>query len=257
MSGSRYDHAVRLGFRQVQGLRENEIKALTDARGNGFASLERLGVIANVSRATIERLAQADAFHSLDLGRRQALWGAKRLAAHQARDPMPLFAGHAADDLFEEEGVAIDAMPLAEEVVEDYRAMGLSLKAHPCSFLREQFGRMGIMANRDHRDDALKPNARIAVAGLVLVRQHPGTAKGVVFLTIEDETGPANIIVWPKIFAVNRRIVMTARLLVVIGRLQKASDVFHVVAERFIDMTGELHRLSSDEFAKLKSRDFH
>jgi error-prone DNA polymerase len=257
MSGSRYDHAVRLGFRQVQGLREEEVNALVVARGNGFASLERLGVVANVSRATIERLAEADAFRSIDVGRRQALWGAKQRAAHQARDPMPLFMGHAADDLFDEPKIAIEAMPQAEEVVEDYRAMGLSLKAHPCSFFREQLGRMGVMANRDHRDPVLKANARIAVAGLVLVRQHPGTAKGVVFLTIEDETGPANIIVWPKIFSVNRRTVMTARFLVVIGRLQKASDVFHVVAERFIDMTDDLHRLSSGEFANLKSRDFH
>ena len=256
-AGSKYDHAVRLGFRQIQGLREDEIKAMTDARGNGFASLERLGVIAKVSRATIERLAEADAFRSLDMARRQALWGAKRRAAHQARDPMPLFAGHAADDLFEEEKIAIAAMPLAEEVVEDYRAMGLSLKAHPCSFFRAELSRLGVITNHDHRADVLKPNARIAVAGLVLVRQHPGTAKGVVFMTIEDETGPANIIVWPKVFAVNRHTVMTARFLVVEGRLQKAEGVYHVVAERFIDRTNDLHRLSSGEFGKLKSRDFH
>jgi error-prone DNA polymerase len=135
--------------------------------------------------------------------------------------------------------------------------MGLSLKAHPCSFFREELQRLGVITNHDHRADVLKPNARVAVAGLVLVRQHPGTAKGVVFMTIEDETGPANIIVWPKIFAINRHIVMTARFLVVEGRLQKAEGVYHVVAERFIDRTNDLHRLSSGEFGKLKSRDFH
>ena len=378
--------AVRLGFRQIQGLRQEEIKSLVTARGNGYASLERLGAVSGVSHFTIERLAEADAFRSLGFDRREALWTARRLSsigiekgvisssasvpthfrqgrsggtmtratsplagevdgepsepsgegylktrttphpdydlsgrnptspargevtraavaphsaiaklassgrarpAHHrsaeigrrdaapplsAEKPLPLFAPHLCEELFPEEPIALPKMPLNEHVVEDYVTTGLSLKAHPVSFLRERLAQLGAMRNAEHRSESLPQDARVTVAGLVLMRQMPGTAKGVVFMTLEDETDIANIIVWPKAFARNRITVMTARLLAVRGRLQRAGLVVHVVAEGFIDLTAELRRLSDggdpagapeeappsgQDLPLLKSRDFH
>ena len=271
--------SVRLGFRQVQGLNEEELKRLLAARGNGFASIERLAAVTGVSRFTIERLAEADAFRSLGLDRRAALWAARRLDGigvrrgsrferpNSDRDtPLPLFAPHMSDEFFPEPTVALPAMPLAEHVVEDYLATGLSLKAHPVSFFRERLTQLGAVRNAQQRDASLPNDSYVTVAGLVLVRQHPGTAKGVVFATLEDETDIANIIIWPKVFEENRRIVMTARFLAVRGRLQKVEGVIHVVAERFIDLTAELRRLRDGDDGAVtartddvlvKSRDFH
>ena len=181
------------------------------------------------------------------------------------------------DELFPEPAVALPAMPLSEHVVEDYVATGLSLKAHPVRFFRDRLAALGAMRNIALRGDDLRQDARVTVAGLVLVRQRPGTAKGVIFMTLEDETDIANIIVWPKAFAQNRRTVMTARFLAVRGRLQRAGLVIHVVAETFIDLSAELPMLRDgmrdrgDLFAPkfsgsqhpvdtqllLKSRDFH
>jgi error-prone DNA polymerase len=238
-----------------------------------------------VSRFTIERLAEADAFRSLGLDRRAALWAARRLgslAVAKIRErkktpaaverPAPLLAAHMADDLFPEPEVALPSMPLSEHVAEDYVATGLSLKAHPVSFFRERLSRLGALRNAEHRSEDLPQNRRITVCGLVLMRQQPGTAKGVVFMTLEDETDIANIIVWPKVFAKNRRTVMTAHFLAVRGRLQRAGLVVHVVAESFVDLTAELRtlrdgglfgrdmideRIGSPDPPLLKSRDFH
>ena len=281
--GSRHRFAVRLGFRQIQGLNEEELEKLIAARGNGYAGIERLAAVAGVSRFTIERLAEADAFRSLGLDRRAALWAARRLDAIGVRKaspqgkpstarPLPLLAPHMSDELFPEPEVALPPMPLCEHVAEDYVATGLSLKEHPVSFFREHLTRLGAMRNVEHRSEDLPQNRRITVAGLVLMRQMPGTAKGVVFMTLEDETDIANIIVWPKVFAKNRRTVMTSRFLAVRGRLQRAGLVVHVIAESFIDLSAELRRLrDGDLFAPaglgtqpcqpdpplLKSRDFH
>ena len=249
--GERGDHAVRLGFRLIHGLNEDELKKLIAARGNGFSRIERMAAIAGVSRFTIERLAEADAFRSLGLDRRAALWAARRLdmiGAHPARrigsaateDALPLLTPHLSDELFPEEAVALPAMPLAEHVVEDYVATGLSLKEHPVRFFRDRLTALGALPNARLRGDDLRQDARVTVAGLVLVRQRPGTAKGVIFMTLEDETDIANIIVWPKAFAKNRRTVMTARFLAVRGRLQRAGLVIHVVAENFVDLSAEL-----------------
>jgi error-prone DNA polymerase len=274
-------HAVRLGFRQIQGLNKDEIEKLIAARGNGYASIERLAAVAGVSRFTIERLAEADAFRSLGLDRRAALWAVRRLDAIGLRKsggdrkpgrPLPLLAPHMSDELFPEAAVALPAMPLSEHVVEDYATTGLSLKAHPVRFFRDRLTRRGVIRNAEHRAVDLPPNSLVTVAGLVLVRQMPGTAKGVVFMTIEDETDTANIIVWPKAFAKNRRTVMTARFLAVHGRVQRAGLVVHVVAERFTDLSAELHKLRDGNLLALdepslptqqgdlflpKSRDFH
>jgi error-prone DNA polymerase len=261
-------YAVRLGFRLISGLSENELTKLIAARGNGFASIERLAAVAGISRFAIERLAEADAFRSIGLDRRAALWTARRLdvigirttrpkaAANKAAannetvndnkaddEKLPLLAPHMSDELFPEPAVALPAMPLAEHVVEDYVATGLSLKAHPVRFFRERLTALGVMRNTALRGDDLRQDSRVTVAGLVLVRQRPGTAKGVIFMTLEDETDIANIIVWPKAFEINRRTVMTARFLAVRGRLQRAGLVIHVVAETFIDLSAELSML--------------
>jgi error-prone DNA polymerase len=163
-------------------------------------------------------------------------------------------------------------MPLCEHVAEDYVTTGLSLKEHPVRFFRRNLTQLGVIPNVKHRSEALRQNQQVTVAGLVLVRQRPRTSKGVIFMTLEDETDIANIIVWPKVFARHRRIVMTSRFLAVRGRLQRAGLVVHVVAESFIDLSPELHRLrDGDLFATgspaasvtgshaslLKSRDFH
>jgi error-prone DNA polymerase len=281
----RGQHAVRLGFRLVSGLNEAELKEkLIAARGNGYASIERLATVSGVSRFTIERLAEADAFRSLGLDRRAALWTARRLdtigirrtkvhgkPSLEADRPLPLLAPHMSDELFPEPAVALPSMPLCEHVVEDYVATGLSLKEHPVRFFRERLARLGAISNAEHRSEALRQDQQVTVAGLVLIRQMPGTAKGVVFMTLEDETDIANIIVWPAVFAKNRGTVMTARFLAVRGRLQRAGLVIHVVAQSFIDLSAELHRLrDGDHFAGavsapapqpglslLKSRDFH
>ncbi|HTP93333.1 MAG TPA: error-prone DNA polymerase, partial [Xanthobacteraceae bacterium] len=245
-------HAVRLGFRLIHGLNEDELKKLIAARGNGFSSIERLAAIAGVSRFTIERLAEADAFRSLGLDRRAALWAARRLdmigarpARRSAADApadgaLPLLAPHMSEELFPEQPVALPAMPLGEHVVEDYVATGLSLKAHPVCFFRERLTALGAVRNTTLRSDALQPDSTVMVAGLVLIRQRPGTAQGVVFMTLEDESDIANVIVWPKVFEKNRRTVMTARFLAVRGRLQRAGLVIHVVAESFVDLSAQL-----------------
>ena len=206
-----------------------------------------------------------------DLIAAQALWIARRfgrLAIPAAKEksspaaphPLPLFAPHFDDALFPEPEIALPAMPLGEQVIEDYRATGLSLKEHPCTFFREDLNRLGVIRNADHRNGELPQNARIMVAGLVLVRQQPGTAKGVIFMTIEDETDIANLIIWPKVFAANRRIVMTGRFLAVSGRLQRAGLVVHVVAEQLHRSLGRARaarRKRSRRPPLLKSRDFH
>jgi error-prone DNA polymerase len=286
-------HAVRLGFRLVHGLSEDELKKLIVVRGNGFASIERLAAVTGLSRFSIERLAEADAFRSLGLDRRAALWTARRLdvigirttrpvaAAKDAAatndkvdsERLPLLTPHMSDELFPEPAVALPAMPLTEHVVEDYVTTGLSLKDHPVRFFRERLNALGALRNAALRGEDLRQDMRVTVAGLVLVRQRPGTAKGVIFMTLEDETDIANIIVWPKAFENNRRTVMTARFLAVRGRLQRAGLVIHVVAETFIDLSAELPwlREGGDLFAPkfsggqhpidtqllLKSRDFH
>jgi error-prone DNA polymerase len=274
-------HAVRLGFRLVHGLAEDELKKLIAARGNGFSSIERLAASAGISRVTIERLAEADAFRSMGIDRRAALWAARRLdaigigaaSAKKNAKALPLLTPHLSDELFPEEAVTLPAMPLGEHVVEDYAATGLSLKEHPVRFFRDRLAALGAVRNAELRRADLPQDCKITVAGLVLVRQRPGTSKGVVFMTIEDETDIANIIVWPKIFAKNRRTVMTARFLAVRGRLQRAGLVIHVIAEKFINLSAELPwlREGGDLFSPkfsgrphqenislpLQSRDFH
>lgn len=263
--------AVRLGLRLVSGLAEDEAHAIVAARGEGFASVRDVWMGSGVGAATIERLANADAFRSIGLDRRAALWEIRGLGngkARLARDT-PLLAASAQRDLFAEPSMPLPRMSKSEHVAEDYTAMGLSLKAHPVSFFREELRCRGVISSADHWDDRYK-GQRISVAGLVLVRQRPGTAKGVVFLTMEDETGIVNIIVWRKVFERWRRIFMTAQFVIVEGRLERDGLVSHVVADRVTDLSARLGELTEGRLAlprvnrdpgdgswKQKSRDFH
>ncbi len=247
-SGSR--PALRLGLRQIDGLPEEEANKIVSERP--FAHTHDLWLRARVRLATLGKLAAADAFRSLGLDRRQALWEVKALGSVE---PLPLFAWSETREAGLEPEVALPAMPLSEHVVNDYQTLRLSLKAHPMSFLRTHL-------NQPHSDSAtpsrkrvprilscdelrsVKDGAYVSVAGVVLVRQRPGSAKGVVFMTVEDETGIANAVVWPKTLERFRKVVMGARLIVIHGRIQRHEDIIHVVSQRLEDRSDWLALLS-------------
>ncbi|HUO12876.1 MAG TPA: error-prone DNA polymerase [Caulobacteraceae bacterium] len=233
---------VRLGLRQVRGLTEDAIAALIGARAAGAATLEDLAHRARLSRRTLELLAEADAFRSLGLDRREALWAVKALAPEVKAEAEPtLLSGL---DLVEP-AAPLPQMRLPAHVAEDYRTTGLSLKAHPCGFFRPLLANLGAVPTQALK--SLKDGQRVTIGGLVLIRQRPGTAKGVVFATLEDETGVANAVIWQDVFNANRRTVMSATFLVISGRLQRASDVIHVVAERFIDLSPRLVQMQTED----------
>ena len=241
----RTTHAVRLGLRQIRGFREADAALLVTAREKPYRSVRDLWLRSGISRAGLEKLAEADAFRSIGLDRRQALWEVRALDPLSAAERLPLFAAAqdiAERDLQTEAQVALPLMRQGEHVVNDYRALSLSLKAHPVSFLRERLAAQAIVETE--RLSELPSGQRVSVAGLVLVRQRPGTASGVIFATLEDETGVANVIVWPKIFERFRPIVLGARLMRVTGKLQSEQSVIHVVAERLEDLTPLLSLLS-------------
>ncbi|WEX77260.1 error-prone DNA polymerase [Sinorhizobium numidicum] len=236
--------AVRLGFRLVKGLRQTDMDRLVAQRGQGYRSVHDLWIRSGLTRSVLERLADADAFRSIGLDRRAALWEVKALDETSAVERLPLFDGAGSAGLMAEPAVILPDMLEGEHVVNDYRYLTLSLKAHPVSFMRDDFSRMGILSNRALAQTAT--GRRVTVAGLVLVRQRPGSAKGVIFMTIEDETGVANIIVWEKTFNKYRREVMGSRLVKVRGRLQSESGVIHVVAEHVEDITPMLGLLRKE-----------
>ncbi len=237
----RATHAVRLGLRQIVGVKEDDMRRLVERRGEGYDSVRDLWLRSGLTPAALERLADADAFRSLGLDRRQALWAVRGLDRVGDQDALPLFAASRPEREAEPDA-RLPPMPLGAHVVEDYRRLSLSLKAHPTSFMRARLAARGIL-----RSDALasvRSGARVTVAGLVLVRQRPGTAKGVIFMTLEDETGVANVIVWPKAFERLRAIVLGARFVAVTGKLQNEQGVVHVVADRMDDLTPMLGLLS-------------
>ena len=204
-----------------------------------YDSLRDLWLRTGLAPRVIERLADADAFGSLGLSRRDALWAVKALGRSGDHEDLPLFRAPAAQ---REPDVALTPMPVGEEVVNDYRFLRLSLRAHPSSFLRADLARRTIATNDTLR--SARNGAGVRVSGLITVRQRPGTAKGVIFMTIEDETAIANIIVWPKTFERFRPIVLGARYVAVAGRMQAESGVIHVVADRIEDLTPLLARLA-------------
>jgi len=237
----RATHAVRLGLRQIIGVREDDMRILIERRGAGYDSIRDLWLRTGLNAAVLERLADADAFRSLGLDRRLALWAVRGLDRVGDQDDLPLFsASRPARE--HEPDARLPPMPLGAHVVEDYRRLSLSLKGHPVAFMRRRLEARGIL-----RSEALASVAtgkRVTVAGLVLVRQRPGTAKGVIFMTIEDETGIANIIVWSKVFERLRPIVIGARFVAVTGKLQSEDGVIHLIAERMEDLTPMLGLLS-------------
>jgi len=194
--------------------------------------------------ATLERLADADAFRSLGLDRREALWAVRGLGRVGDQDDLPLFA-LSRPERDSEPDAKLPPMPLGAHVVEDYRRLSLSLKAHPVAFMRARLDARGV--KRSETLTTLKTGERVAVAGLVLVRQRPGTAAGVIFMTLEDETGVANLIVWPKAFERLRAIVIGARFVVATGKLQSESGVVHLIVERMEDLTPMLGLLSRED----------
>jgi error-prone DNA polymerase len=227
--------ALRLGFRQVKGFREEDAGWIIAARGNGYPDPESLWLRAGLAPAVLERLAEADAFAGMGLPRRDALWAVRAIRAPK---PLPLFADPLDGEGLREPEVILPAMHLGEEVVEDYVAMRLSLRAHPMELLRPS-----IKDLTPHDQLATVPIKRISVCGLVITRQRPGTASGVVFLTLEDETGVSNIVVWPKVYERFRRIVMGGRLLRVTGKLQREGIVVHLIADEIEDLSGHIAQL--------------
>ena len=236
-------HAIRLGLSQVVGLKEDHANLIVARRGKGYDSMRHLWLRTGLPTATLEKLADADAFGSLGLNRRDALWAVRGLMGTAGAERLPLFAaGDGPGTAPAEPDANLPPMPPGEEVVHDYRALTLSLKAHPVSFLRPELER------RRMRRCASLADARngetVEVAGLVLVRQRPGTASGVIFATLEDETGIANIVIWNKVFEQNRRVVLGSRLMAVRGPLQREGLVIHIIARSFTDLTPALVSLA-------------
>jgi DNA polymerase III alpha subunit len=238
----KHAHAVRLGLQHVKGFGKAEALQLMENRGRGYDSVRDLWMRSGLSRRSIEQLAEADCFRSIGLDRRDALWAVKALDPLSSAERLPLFALADSHDLQKEPDVHLPPMPLGEQVINDYQALSFSLKAHPMSFLRERLAGKGCRPNSDLQD--IRSGRQVKVAGLVLVRQRPGSAKGVVFETIEDETGVANIIVWPKVFEKFRAIVLGSRCVGVRGKLQNEDGVIHVVAEYLEDLTPMMAQIS-------------
>ncbi|MDX2484544.1 MAG: error-prone DNA polymerase [Pseudodonghicola sp.] len=232
--------ALRLGFRQIKGFREEDAAWIVAARGNGYPDPEALWLRAGIGPAVLERLAEADAYTGLGLGRRDALWAVKAIKGNA---PLPLFNDPIEGEGIREPAVDLPTMHLGEEVVEDYVAMRLSLKAHPMELLRPEMA--GLTPHAALPDVSLGrvSGGRVSVCGLVITRQRPGTASGVVFLTLEDETGVSNVVVWSKIYKKFRRAVMGGRLLRVTGTVQREGIIVHIIAQSVEDVSHALSDL--------------
>ena len=238
--------AVRLGLRMTKGLANQHAAQLVAHRGDApYRSVEEIWRRADIPAAALERLAEADAFTALGLDRRQALWQVKGLAD----SVLPLFAaadaGRRPQPELVEPVVPLVPMTDGREVVEDYRSIGLSLRRHPVSFLRPALLASGMIACGDLRH--IRDGRRVVVPGIVLVRQKPGSAKGVMFITIEDETGVANLILWPDRFEQQRRLVLSAGMIACHGKVQREGEVIHVVTDRLEDLTGLLRSVGQQD----------
>ena len=248
---------VRLGFRQAMGLKKEDMNAFCTRRVTHFHSPDEAHRVTGISISTLERLAASDGLRSMGLDRRQGLWTVRgMLSDHQ----LPLFDSTDISSLGVDPNVALPEMPLREHVVADYQTHRLSLKAHPMDLLRPLYNKG--LRSEEERFKRRKPqkvytaaelfqtkqNDWVTITGVVLVRQKPGTAKGVVFITLEDETGTANVVVWSKLMTKYRRTIMASRLMAVRGKVQREGDIIHVVAQELMDRTGDLDALSDDEF---------
>lgn len=237
-TGDERRFAVRLGLRMVKGLSNAHAAAIATARARlPFESIEDLWRRARVPVAALAQIAEADGFRpSLGLARREALWAIRVLRD----EPLPLFAAAADKHTDETPEPAITLRPMATggDVVEDYRHVGLSLRDHPVSFLRQDLRRRGIVSCQAAME--ARDGRWLEAAGIVLVRQRPGSAKGVMFITLEDESGIANLVVWPKVFELFRRTILSAGMISVRGRIQREGEVVHLVAQRLTDLSADL-----------------
>ena len=234
-------HAVRLGLRLARGLANKDGAAIVTARADTpFASVDDLWRRAGVPVAALERLADADAFQpALGLARREAVWAIRALRD----EPLPLFAAASARTAapiaeVTEPAVALRPMTAGREVVEDYSSVGLTLRRHPVAFLRSDLAAQGVVSCADAM--GARDGRWLRTAGIILVRQRPGSASGVIFVTIEDETAVANLVIWPKVFEKQRRIVLGSGMLAVKGRVQREGEVVHIVAHELTDLSALL-----------------
>ncbi|NSX56891.1 error-prone DNA polymerase [Parasulfitobacter algicola] len=227
--------ALRLGFRQIKGFKEDDAAWIIAARGNGYPDPQSLWQRAGLNPAALERLAEADAFSGMGFGRRDALWQVKAI---RSKAQLPLFNDPIEGEHIAEPEVTLPQMHLGEEVVEDYVAIRLSLRAHPMELLRPMLPGL-----TPHSALITAPLKRTTVCGLVITRQRPGTASGVIFLTLEDETGVSNVVVWPKIYERFRRAVIGGRLVRVTGYLQREGIVVHLIAQQVEDISYRLAEL--------------
>ncbi|WP_183580325.1 error-prone DNA polymerase [Mucilaginibacter sp. X5P1] len=229
-------YVVRLGFRQVKGLREEDMQLLIAERNKPYTHVDQLRA-AGISEAALEKLADADAFRSLGSDRRKALWEVSALGDR----PLALFEGTPSESVKEIQ-VQLPLMTEGEHVVQDYAAVGLSLKNHPAALIREK---LELLRNTKIGDlKTMKDGDPVRVAGLITVRQRPGTAKGILFMTLEDETGAANIVVWEKLFDKFRKEIIQSRLFMVEGKLQIEGEVIHVIARRCFNLNNLLRGLT-------------
>ncbi|HEY0104734.1 MAG TPA: error-prone DNA polymerase [Rhizomicrobium sp.] len=240
--------SLRLGFRQIDGFREDWARALVENRGYGYGSFAECVRRAELPKKALMVLAEADGLTSFGMDRREALWAVRRIPDHHT---LPLFEAQRLKELPAEDIAPLPVMPLSEHVLADYQTLRLSLKGYPMQFLRDIFAAEKTMSCAEI--GASRDGARARCAGVVLVRQMPGDA-GVVFITLSDETGIANVVVWPRLVETFRREIMGARLLLIEGKVQKSDNVVHLVAERIVDRTAELDLLSEDALKPFPGR---
>jgi error-prone DNA polymerase len=230
--------AIRLGFRQIKGMREEDIQLLVAKREKQYAGIHELRNI-GLNDATLDKLAEADAFRSISLDRREALW-----KVSTKDTPSSMFKGQAAPEEMHE-NISLPVMTASEHVIQDYASTSLSVKAHPVSFIREKLSQLHVISTKQLAEK--KNGDIIKVAGIVLVRQRPGTAKGVCFMTIEDETGWANAVIWPKLFDEQRKEILQSTLVLLEGQLQIEGEVIHVIVSKCHNITRLLKKLSPNE----------
>ena len=240
--------ALRLGFRQIDGFHEDWVRGIVDNRGYGFASFAEFVRRSELSKKALMVLADADALRSLGMDRREALWAVRRLPDQHT---LPLFDAQRMKELPAEHTAPLPLMPLSEHVLADYQTTRLSLKGYPTQFLRQIFVAEKIKSCAEV--EATPDGKSVRCAGIVLVRQMPGGA-GVVFITLSDETGITNVVVWPKLVTQFRREIMGGRLLLVEGKVQNADNVVHLVAERIFDRSAELNRLTEEPVRPFQGR---
>ena len=239
--------AVRLGLRMVRGLSNaNAAKIILARSDQPFTSIDDAWQRAGVPVAALTQLAEADGFRPcFGLARRDALWALRGLRD----EPLPLFVAasnkssqHVAE--LNEPSVELRKMTAGGEVIQDYRHLSLTLRAHPVSFLRKQLRRRNMVTCREAMQS--RNGCWVEAAGIILVRQRPGSAKGVLFVTLEDESGIANLVVWPKVYELNRRTILSASTIAVRGRIQREGEVVHLIAQTITDLTGDLATIGRD-----------